>query len=446
MKARVDTRFIFWLWFPLALSFTLMMAEAPSTNAILARLPEATVQLAGFGVALGLSLLIESPVIMLLATAIALVKGRGSFYALLRFVLVLIVGLTAITALVAFTPLYDLIAHRLLSLPPAVAEAGRTAMQVMLLWSAFIGWRRFLQGVLMRYGGARFVSWGTAIRLLSILGVGLALLYWQVLPGAVVGACMVMAGVAVEALVTTLFALPILRERVLPTPDPERVPSQLEIARFHAPLAGTSLLTLLIHPLTASTLARLPEPEITLASWTVVFGSLLILRSWGLALQEASVAVLSHLDDDTLLRRFVNRVAIGTSAVLLLILITPLAEGFTQGLLALKAELSDPVRIGLWLCLPLPAITAWGSYLRGVFIYRQRTAQVYRGMLVYLGVNTGALVLGVWGGRVVEGGGALVGLSVGALAFQLAGLAEMVYLARMLDARNPETSHESCIL
>ncbi len=446
MKARVDTRFIFWLWFPLALSFTLMMAEAPSTNAILARLPFPTVHLAGFGVALGLSLLIESPVIMLLATAIALVKGRESFYALLRFVLGLIVSLTVITALVAFTPVYDLIAYRLLSLPGAVAEAGRTALRVMLLWSAFIGWRRFLQGVLMRYGGARFVSWGTAIRLLSILSVGLTLLYWQVLPGAVVGACMVMAGVAVEALVTTLFALPILRERVLSTPDSEPVPSPRSIARFHAPLAGTSLLTLLVHPLTTSALARLPEPEITLASWTVVFGSLLILRSWGLALQETSVAVLSHLNDDTPLKRFVNRVAFGTSAVLLLVLVTPLAKGFTQGLLALQAELSEPVRTGLWLCLPLPALTAWGSYLRGVFIYRQRTAQVYKGMLVNLAVNIGALVLGVWGGRMAVEGGALVGLGVGALAFQLAGLAEMVYLARMLDARNPETSYKSGIL
>ncbi|MFQ3611887.1 MAG: hypothetical protein SNJ72_10390, partial [Fimbriimonadales bacterium] len=127
MKATVETRSIFWLWFPLALSFTLMMAEAPSTNAILSRFPESAIQIAGFGVALGLSLLIESPVIMLLATAIALVKGRESFFALMRFVLNLIVGLTLLTALVAFTPLYDLIALRLLGLPVPIAEAGRGA-------------------------------------------------------------------------------------------------------------------------------------------------------------------------------------------------------------------------------------------------------------------------------------------------------------------------------
>ncbi|GIV14173.1 MAG: hypothetical protein KatS3mg021_2455 [Fimbriimonadales bacterium] len=68
----------------------------------------------------------------------------------------------------------------------------------------------------MRYGGARFVTWGTAIRLVSILTVGLALLWWNRLPGAIVGALMVMTGVFVEAVVTTLFAYPVLRE---PRPD-----------------------------------------------------------------------------------------------------------------------------------------------------------------------------------------------------------------------------------
>ncbi|BCW96089.1 MAG: hypothetical protein KatS3mg018_1571 [Fimbriimonadales bacterium] len=80
MKASVLQRTIFAVWFPLALSFTLMMLESPTTNAVLARFSDPSIQIAGFGVALGLSLLIESPVIMLLATAIALVQGRESFY------------------------------------------------------------------------------------------------------------------------------------------------------------------------------------------------------------------------------------------------------------------------------------------------------------------------------------------------------------------------------
>ncbi|MFN3689325.1 MAG: hypothetical protein ACK4UU_00185, partial [Fimbriimonadales bacterium] len=111
MKTAVAQRAIFWLWFPLALSFTLMMLESPVTNAVLARFAEPSVQIAGFGVALGLSLLIESPVIMLLATAIALVGGRESFFSVVSFVLNLIISHPAQTALVGVTPRYEWISQ-----------------------------------------------------------------------------------------------------------------------------------------------------------------------------------------------------------------------------------------------------------------------------------------------------------------------------------------------
>ncbi|MCS7191327.1 MAG: hypothetical protein NZ843_06980 [Fimbriimonadales bacterium] len=432
MKTAVAQRAIFWVWFPLALSFTLMMLESPATNAVLARCTEPSVQIAGFGVALGLSLLIESPVIMLLATAIALVGGRESFFAVLRFVLTLMLSLTLLTALIAFTPLYDWIALRVLGLPERVAQAGRVAMQVMLLWTAAIGWRRFLQGVLVRYGGARFVSWGTAIRLASIVAVGVGLLWWNGMPGAVVGACMVMAGVLVEAVVATLFALPILRERVLSHHETGTPLSQRAIWRFHLPLAGTTLLTLLVHPLTAAALARLPQPELAIAAWQVVFGSLLALRSWGLALQEAGVAVLQQGTPRRELLRFTHKVALGTTVALGMLAFTPMSGVFTERLLALRGELATPVQFGLQLCLLLPALTAYGSYLRGVLIHAKRTPAVYKGMAFNLVVNALGLVSGVvlaqaWGAHAAQ-----TSLLVGVVAFQLAAIAETVYLLRRL--------------
>jgi hypothetical protein len=53
MKTRVQGSVLFWLWLPLALSFTLMMLESPVTNAALARFAEPSVQIAGFGVRWG---------------------------------------------------------------------------------------------------------------------------------------------------------------------------------------------------------------------------------------------------------------------------------------------------------------------------------------------------------------------------------------------------------
>jgi hypothetical protein len=430
MKTRVQGSVLFWLWLPLALSFTLMMLESPVTNAALARFAEPSVQIAGFGVALGLSLLIESPVIMLLATAIALVQGRESFFAVLRFVLTLITSLTLLTALIAFTPLYDLIALRLLGLPVRVAEAGRGAMQVMLLWTAAIGWRRFLQGVLVRYGGARFVTWGTAIRLATITAVAVGLLWWNVLPGAVAGAWIVMAGVLVEAAVATLFALPVLRERVLPHHEATPPLTQRAIWRFHLPLAGTTLLTLLVHPLTAAALARLPAARVGNRGVAggvrlAAGGAQLGLRSAGSQRRRAAAGI-----SERALFAFTGKVALGTTLALALLSFTPLAGLFTERLLALNAELASPVVYGFQMCLLLPALTAYGSTLRGLRISAKQTAVVYWGMAVNLLVNALGLAAGVMLARALGAQSVGVSLLVGVAAFQLAALAEIVYLRR----------------
>src|SRR5436309_15597952 len=110
-------RNIFHLWFPLALSFEMMMLEGPSVQGAMGRLPSAPLNLAAWGLTMSLSLLVESPIIMLLATAIALVKDSDSFYALRRFTLRLIGFCTILTFAVAFTPVFDFVAGHLMGQP-----------------------------------------------------------------------------------------------------------------------------------------------------------------------------------------------------------------------------------------------------------------------------------------------------------------------------------------
>src|SRR5690348_2946049 len=110
-------REIFHLWLPLAVSFELMMLEGPAVQGAMGRLPGAPLNLAAWGLTMSLSLLVESPIIMLLATAIALVKDSDTFHALRRFTLCVIGFCTALTFLVAFTPIFDVIAAHLMGQP-----------------------------------------------------------------------------------------------------------------------------------------------------------------------------------------------------------------------------------------------------------------------------------------------------------------------------------------
>src|SRR6186713_499562 len=97
-------------WLPLAASWLLMGFELPLVSAVLARLAEPRIHLAAYGgVVFPLALLIEAPIIMLLAASTALARDRASYAVGRRFMLVAGLGLTGLHALVAFTPLFDLI-------------------------------------------------------------------------------------------------------------------------------------------------------------------------------------------------------------------------------------------------------------------------------------------------------------------------------------------------
>jgi hypothetical protein len=392
----MTTRRVFWLWLPLAVSFTLMMLEGPTVQAAIARLGDPKLNLAAFGLVLSLSLIIESPVIMLISTAIALARDEQSYRTLRTFVHGLNLALTVLTALVAWTPLYNLLVDDLLGIPPNISAAAQPALRIMLLWSGAIGLRRFYQGVLVRHGLTTRVSYGTALRLLMTFAVAFSLVIWGRLPGAQVGACALMAGVLTEALATYLFALGLVRrvyitDRTLPQ-EPLTFGA---IGRFHTPLAATSLLTLVVQPLTAAALARMPQPTITLAAWPVVFSTLLVLRGWGMALQETTVAQAEAPNAERPLRRFTFIVAAATSAATALLAFTPLLDAYLGSVLGIEQTLWSFVRIGLEIAILLPAFTALTNWQRGVLVAAKRPSSVYRGMGINLAIYAAVLLLGI---------------------------------------------------
>ena len=104
---------IFKTWWPLALSWLFMGLEQPLVGAVIARLAEPTVHLAALGgVVFPIALIIEAPIIMLLAASTALSKDWASYGKLYRFTMWAGGLLTLLHILLVFTPLYT---HRRLS-------------------------------------------------------------------------------------------------------------------------------------------------------------------------------------------------------------------------------------------------------------------------------------------------------------------------------------------
>src|SRR4030066_1666397 len=124
-QPQLSSRRIFHTWWPLAASWLLMGVEAPAISAVIARLANPEISLAAYGgIVFPLALIIESPIIMLLSASTALSKDWDSYRKIYRFMMVTSAAATAVHALVAFTPLYDLVVDRLLGAPQAIQEPG----------------------------------------------------------------------------------------------------------------------------------------------------------------------------------------------------------------------------------------------------------------------------------------------------------------------------------
>ena len=103
----LDQGLIFRTWLPLAASWILMGLEIPMVCTVLTKLAQSDIHTGAYGMVFGIALVIESPVIMLLTASTALSRDWNSYHKLWRLMMWLSAALTALHALVAFTPLYD---------------------------------------------------------------------------------------------------------------------------------------------------------------------------------------------------------------------------------------------------------------------------------------------------------------------------------------------------
>lgn len=392
----MSQRFLLLFWLPLFASWLLMTLEGPFVSAAINRLPNEVVMLAAMGIVTSLSVTIESPIINLLATSTALSKDRPSYQLLRNFTFHWMILLTVITVLLAFTPLFDLIVVQWMNVPNEVASWVQPGLKIMTFWSAAIAWRRFLQGIMIRFNQTRKVAWGTLVRLVASGGTVVFLAIGTDLPGVIVGSAALMAGVVAEALYATIAAHPILANELTldSAEDGDDRLTYGQLYRFHLPLAATSFLTLLVQPLVAYSLAQSPNPTLSLAAWPVVFQVTLVARAAAFALPE--VVIAKYVDQATFqpIRRFTLTLVGANTLLMVLFVLTPLIGYYLLVVQDLLLPVANLARIGLVLFLPLPALSILISWIRGLMINQGATRVVNFGMFINLIVTIGVLFLG----------------------------------------------------
>ena len=356
-----------------------MASEGPFLAAIIARLPDPTFNLAAYGVAFALAILIEAPVIMLMSAATSVVKDRASFLKLRNFSRALCLGTTGVLLIVLIPEIYTTLIVSGLGVPRQVADITYGALWFMLPWPSSIGYRRFLQGVLIRSGKTRLVAYGTVIRLFAMVAAALIGFFILGIPGAWVGALSLATGVTVEAVAARFMAAGTVRAILDGEMDGDRPLdiSYLDIAKFYYPLALTSLIGLTVQPLLTFFMGRSIAPVESLAVFPVVHSISFFFRSMGLAFQDTAIALMGdgfqHFRE---LRRFAISLGAATTAGFALVAFTPLSDVYFVVISGLSPELARFALTPTRIIVLLPALSVLLSLQRAILVESRRTQHI----------------------------------------------------------------------
>jgi hypothetical protein len=387
---------IFRTWWPLAASWVLMAVELPAVSAAMGHMLDPQISLAAWGgIVFPLSLLIEAPVIMLLAASTALSKDYDTYQRVRRYMMWMGGTLTALHVLVAFTPLYEIVVVGIMKSPPEIIEPARIGLQLMTPWTWSIAYRRFNQGVLIRFGYSRAVSVGTAVRLAADLTVLLLGVWVGSITGATVAGAAVGLGVISEAVYTGLRVRPVIAGQLRQEPAPDNPLTLRRFLAFYVPLALTSLIVLIYLPIGSAAMGRMPRALDSLAVWPVVSGLVFIFRSLGVAFNEVVVALLDEPGAVPQLRRFAWMLVFSVTTLLTLIAATPLSGLWLEKVSALPQDLAELGQLALWIALPVPALNALQSWFQGILVNSERTRGVTEAVVISLTISLVGLYLGI---------------------------------------------------
>ena len=367
--------FIFWL--PLAATWLMMSVEGPFLSAIIARLAEPKFNLAAYGIAFDFALVIESPIIMLLSAATELVNDFHSFIKLRNFTYAMNGILTAVYLLFIIPPVFYFITEKIIGLPEEVSHLTHIASIILVPWPGAIGYRRFYQGILIKYNYTKRVSYGTVIRLISMALTATVLYTFFELPGVVVGASALSVAVVSESIASRFMTVAVVKEiKESKFISDDRL-SYTGIIKFYYPLALTSVMALGVHPIVTFFLGQSRMPLESLAVMPVVNSLVFIFRSIGLSYQEVGIALIGkRAEGYKLLRNFAFMGGISAASVLIIIAVTPLSYIWLYDVSGLSIELTNFATLPIIIMAVMPALTFLISFQRAVLVHERNTKQI----------------------------------------------------------------------
>jgi hypothetical protein len=415
---------VFSYWLPLALSWLLILLENPVINAAMARLDAPELALAAFGIVMSMSVVIESLIVPLLSTVNALSINKQHYFVLKRFSWTLTLITVGIHALVSFTPLYNIVIVKWISLPIELIDPVHLGMKLMLPWSGFIAWRRFNQGILIRNGETKPIGRGTIIRLVSLILSVVVYGFFTPLPGIAAASLAAISGTFFEAVYIQFQTTPLIRNKIFSGDlDEENEESNDELnyrdlTIFYIPLFASTLLFFLARPMVSAALARTPNPTLALAAWPVFTGLISLVRAPAISMPEVAISLGKKQENFELLKKFAIYLSFGSLIFFLLTAFTPFRMVYFKWLMGVSEDLIEAAISGAVFALLTPIFGPYTGFLRGILTLNRNT--------IALTIATAANVISMAITLLIGVRMQLPGVPLGAAAMSISYVAEFI--------------------
>jgi len=392
----VKLKDLFKTWWPIALSWILLSFEPQFFSSVISRYPNAEINLAAYGnVSWLIPIFIQSPIMLLQAASAALCKDLETFKKLRKFAYGMTIGLTLVHLLIALTPLYFFVTRNIFNLPEEVIAAARPGLILMLPWAGSIAYRRFHQGILVRFGHTKRMSLGTLLRLLSDMVCVVLLSRIEGISGLIVATAAQGFSVFVEGAFIGVVTRPIVKSELKKSVSGEIIRWKTFI-KYYTPLLVNSVLLILYNPMNSAAMGRMPASLASLATWPVVnsFGHLV--NNLGQAGREVTLTFIRKKDSFKIIRRFCLIVGAMAVSILSLFTFTPLLNWYLRVVISMPEHLISLAKTAMIFLIPIGITFSLTNMYTGVVTYSGKTTSLLTSTIAQMAVVSIGLLLGIF--------------------------------------------------
>ncbi len=418
MDGDLRTKHLLLFWINLALMWLIMGLEMPIVNATIARLPNAKENLASFGVAFSIALIIEGPIIQFLSLAAAKSRCQKNYKMILKFAHILNFGLMGVHGIIAIPPIYYGLVEGVMNIPSDIAQQSWRPFLFMLFWTPAIGYRRLWQGILLAHNKSKYLPFTMAMRILAVTIGLIALVSINMFTGAEVAAIALSFSVCMGMVATALVV-----KKTVTIPQDPTIPllSWKELLSFYIPLGISSFISMANRPVIAWGISLFPKTLESLATWPVVLSFVYLFQSLTSALQEMTIVLVKSPASQRIVHRFSLQLSIVISGFYLMVAFTPIGTWYMATVQGLSSELLPFTTLPLMILSFSPLLTGVICWLRGYNILRGNT----RIVAIEGAIFVGGLFISFWGLMQVQ---TITGVTAAAIVTVIAMTCEIICL------------------